>query len=175
MELPGFKYHPDPLATGNVIESDEPCECCGENRGYLYKATIYAEDEIANICPWCIASGDAASRFDAMFSDDYPLLEAGLPEQIVDEVVRRTPGYNSWQQEEWQVHCEDACEFHGYASKQELASLKDARLSEFLAVQMIDHDSWKSLVQVYQAGGNPAIYKFVCRHCDKIIYTMDHT
>ncbi len=38
MSLPTFKYHPDPLATGSVIESNVECVCCGQARGlHLYR------------------------------------------------------------------------------------------------------------------------------------------
>jgi len=94
---------------------------------------------------------------------------------VVEEVTRRTPGYNSWQQEEWQSHCGDACEFHGDATKSEIAALKDNDLSGFLKNQMIKPKVWNQILDGYQAGGNPAIYKFVCHQCRKISYTMDFT
>ena len=175
MELPKFKYHPDPVATGNIVKSDECCECCGEKRGYIYNSTIYAEEEIEFICPWCISNGEASTKFDGMFSDDYPLVDAGISESIINEVTRKTPGYNSWQQEEWQSHCDDACEFHGDATKKELEELKDTQLSEFLAVQLVDQNTWENILDAYEPGGNPAIYKFICKHCNKLIYTMDFT
>lgn len=36
MTLPKFKYHPDPVATGHLVESDTACACCGQVRGYIY-------------------------------------------------------------------------------------------------------------------------------------------
>jgi len=175
MELPEFKYHPNPIATGNIKESSETCECCGKATGYVYNSSVYAEDEIEFVCPWCIANGEAAKKFDAMFSDDDPLIEVGVPENIVEEVTKKTPGYNSWQQEEWQAHCNDACEFHGDAPKEELEKLSGDELSEFLDSQMIKPDVWENILAHYQLGGNPAVYKFLCRHCRKVIYTMDFT
>lgn len=175
MELPTFKYHPNPIATGNIKESSEACECCGKATGYVYNSSIYAEEEIEFVCPWCIANGEAAKKFDAMFSDDYPLIEAGVPENIVEEVTKRTPGYNSWQQEKWQAHCNDACEYHGDASKEELEKISGKELTEFLNSRMIKPDVWESILAHYQPGGNPVVYKFVCRHCKKLIYTMDFT
>jgi uncharacterized protein CbrC (UPF0167 family) len=83
VELPKFKYHPDPVATGAIKPSEEVCECCNRARGYVYTSTIYAEDEIQFICPWCIADGSAAQKFDGMFSDDYPLKEAGVNEEVI--------------------------------------------------------------------------------------------
>jgi hypothetical protein len=36
MSLPTFRYHPDPIATGSIIASDETCLCCEQERGYKF-------------------------------------------------------------------------------------------------------------------------------------------
>jgi uncharacterized protein CbrC (UPF0167 family) len=114
--IPAFRYHPDPIGTGSIKASDVVCRCCGQKRGFIYAGSVYARDPLRDsICPWCIADGAAAAKFDAMFSDDTPLAEANLSGEIIDEVTLRTPGYNSWQQEVWLSCCEDACEYHGDA------------------------------------------------------------
>ena len=60
MVLPTFKYHPDPVATGNVVQSDTECVCCGKARGFIYAGPVYAIEEYDHcICPWCIADGSA--------------------------------------------------------------------------------------------------------------------
>ncbi|WP_144395648.1 CbrC family protein [Pleionea sediminis] len=175
MELPKFKYHPDPISTGAIKESCEVCECCEQARGYVYASNLYAEEEIEFICPWCIADGSAAQKFDGMFSDDYPLQEAGVPEEVISEVCERTPGYNSWQQEVWQAHCGTACEFHGDAEKKDLVELAGEALERFLRVEMIKPDVWQNILEHYEKGGNPAVYKFRCPECSEFIYTMDFT
>src|SRR5215210_4945294 len=123
--LPHFTYHPDPIATGAVIESANVCQCCGLSRGFIYVASTYTalEDIEDALCPWCIATGEAAAKYDASFSDDYSLVLAGLPQSIVDEITLRTPGYVSWQSERWMIHCGDACEFHGDLPQSRLSSL----------------------------------------------------
>ena len=175
MTLPFFKYHPDPLATGAIIESELSCECCGETRGYIYTASVYSEEEVTDICPWCIASGAAAQQFEASFVDDYPLLDANVPLAVVREVCERTPGYRSWQQEVWQSHCGTACEFHGDADKAELAQLQGEALQQFLIGNLLPEKGWQRLLDGYQPGGNPAIYKFKCPSCGEVIYSMDYT
>ena len=175
MELPKFKYHHNPIKTGAIEKSDKVCQCCNKARGYIYTSSMYAEDDIDNICPWCISEGLAAKKFDGAFSDDYPLVEAGISQEIIDEVCQRTPGYNSWQQDVWQSHCNDACTFHGDAKKEELLALKEDALEEFLKAQFIEPKIWKGILEDYEEGGNPAVYKFVCTKCSKVIYTMDFT
>lgn len=174
--LPNFCYHPDPLATGSVKASDTVCRCCGEARGYVYTASVYALNELCDsICPWCIADGSAAQKFDAMFSDDIPLVQAGVPDKVIEEVTRRTPGYNSWQQETWLSCCGDACEFHGNATRPELQALNGNDLARVLADFGWREQHWPQFIQHYQPGGNPAVYKFVCRHCHTTKYAVDFT
>ncbi|MFI9835323.1 CbrC family protein [Streptomyces sp. NPDC051913] len=35
-ELPVFRYHPDPIATGAVRASAETCACCERATGWIY-------------------------------------------------------------------------------------------------------------------------------------------
>jgi uncharacterized protein CbrC (UPF0167 family) len=172
--IPAFRYHPNPIATGSVKASDGVCRCCGQVRGYIYTASLHTRElQRDSICPWCIADGSAARKFNAMFSDDHPLVEAGVPGEVIEEVTKRTPGYNSWQQEAWLSCCKDACEFHGDAPQSELQALQgDAVVRTLVAWEWRERD-WLQFVQHYQPGGNPAVYKFVCRHCGTIHYALD--
>jgi uncharacterized protein CbrC (UPF0167 family) len=173
MNLPRFRYHPNPIATGAVVPTEDVCECCGKARGYKYNSVVYAEKEVECVCPWCIADGTAAQKLDGMFLDDYPLVQAGVPQSAIDEVCRRTPGYNSWQQQIWQSHCGDACEFHGDASEAELASLGGELLDEFLKREGIKPEHWPRIRENYVPGGDASIFKFVCRTCKLPVYSLD--
>jgi uncharacterized protein len=110
-----------------------------------------------------------------MFSDDSPLVQAGVPEEVVEEVTKRTPGYNSWQQETWLSCCNDACEFHGDAPRAELQALQGDGLARTLAAWGWKERNWPQFIQHYQAGGNPAVYKFCCHHCGVVKYAVDFT
>lgn len=176
MEFPQFQYHPDPLSTGSIKASAMVCDCCGMARGFEYTASFYSPQRSKpRLCPWCIASGEAAQKYDGDFSDAFPLQEEGIADNIVDEVSKRTPGYNSWQQEVWESHCEDACEFHGDAKSAELSGLSGRELAEHLDRFGLNLEQWESFVSNYREGGNPAAYKFVCRHCGVSIYSVDFT
>ncbi|MFJ9673062.1 CbrC family protein [Streptomyces sp. NPDC101221] len=62
-DLPFFRYHPDPLASGSIRASAESCACCGRSTGWIYTATFYSAQEVSGrFCPWCIADGSAAQR-----------------------------------------------------------------------------------------------------------------
>ena len=173
VNLPKFKYHPHPLGTGSVTESSEICQCCEQARGFIYNQAMHAEAEVERICPWCIASGSAAIKFDGSFVDDHPLLLAGLSKEIIEELCLRTPGYSSWQQESWLTCCNDACAFHGDAPREELLNLDQD------GIEALSEDSGFSLydlpdmIKNYEPMGSPAFYKFICRHCGRIKYNGD--
>jgi uncharacterized protein CbrC (UPF0167 family) len=172
--LPLFLYHPDPVATGSVKQSAAKCVCCGEARGFIYCASVYGGSDIRDrLCPWCIANGKAAARYDCFFSVEDPLVAAGLPRAVIIEVTRRTPGYNSWQQEEWQVCCDDACEFHGDATVVELAELEGERLARVQGRWHFSAPRWSELLRNYIPGGGVAMHRFVCRHCGEVLYALD--
>src|SRR6266480_2367057 len=68
LPLPEFRYHPDPRATGVIVASEARCVACSRTRGFIYTGPVYAEQEFIDaFCPWCIADGTAARRFDAEF------------------------------------------------------------------------------------------------------------
>ncbi|MFE9404922.1 CbrC family protein [Streptomyces sp. NPDC006530] len=101
------------------------CVCCGRERGYVYRGPVYAVDELADrLCPWCIADGSAAERFDAHFTagtclgDDVPL-------EVFAAVDQRTPGFTAWQEPQWFFHCADGATFLGPAGSAELAAYPD--------------------------------------------------
>jgi len=173
MELPVFKYHPNPIETGAVKKSDEACECCGEKRGYTYTSIIFSQEDIETICPWCIADGSASTKFDGEFSDGCSLAKAEINEKIIDEVCKSTPAFNCWQEVEWQSHCNDACKFLGDASKEDLMMLTEVRLDNFLKEELITLEQWKNILKDYVKGGCAAVYKFECTKCSETIYTMD--
>ena len=122
-DLPTFRYHPSPVRTGSVVQRPIRCVVCNRDRRYAYVGPTYSIEEIeeGTICPWCIADGSAASTFDAAFADGHNL--SGLPSEIVTVVTTRTPCFSSWQQDVWQVHCDDACAFLDRVGKTELDRL----------------------------------------------------
>jgi uncharacterized protein len=41
MDLPVFRYHPDPIASGSIVASGAQCACCGARRGFIYTGPVY--------------------------------------------------------------------------------------------------------------------------------------
>lgn len=96
--LPTFKYHLDPVATGNVVKSETECACCGKARGFIYTGPVYAVEEYDQcICPWCIADGSAHEKLAASFTDDAGIGGGGMwdevSEEVIEEVAYRTPRF----------------------------------------------------------------------------------
>jgi len=166
--LPGFRYHPSPVATGAVRESVTRCPVCEQVTGFAYATTHYGARTLRNVCPWCIADGSAAARFKASFVDDFPLLEKGLPHAVVAEVVKRTPGFASFQQEEWQVCCGDACAFEGLLDHDAFAQLDDATLLG-LHVPTDRLDEWRA----GYTGDDYGVFAFRCLHCGGRRFRVD--
>src|SRR5512135_730287 len=107
-QLPVFRYHPDPVRTGSVVASEKTCVCCSTARGYAYADVPYTEQDVEpeTICPWCIADGSAHDKLDAEFIDAAAIPD-DVPEEAIDEIAYRTPGYASWQGEVWLSCCDD--------------------------------------------------------------------
>ena len=173
-DFPAFTYHPDPIATGAVVPSDVVCICCDRSRGYSYVGPVYSVQDLNEaLCPWCIADGSAAAKLDASFADSFPLIQAGISSEIVNEVHLRTPGYASWQQEEWLSHCNDACEFHGDASAVDVGNATSETRNDWLIRYKQDEKTWLWATDGYAPGGDSALYKFVCRHCRQVLLGWD--
>lgn len=166
MELPHFRYHPDPLATGSIKESDAICPCCGEARGFAYSGTFYSTEDVSNLCPWCIASGAAIKKFGGSFIDAG--LE-GLPAEVVNEVSAHTPAFSSWQDSQWWQHCGDAGAFVGYSGEVELSHSQIEELIEELQTSGygLSANEWREYFREVQPNSSLAVYVFRCLHCGR--------
>jgi hypothetical protein len=173
MSLPKFKYHPDPVATGHVEESETECICCEKVRGYIYIGPVYADDELDDvICPWCIADGSAHEKFDVSFTDDSAIVDE-VPEEVVEEVAHRTPGFFGWQQEHWLTCCDDAAVFLGPAGKKELKAKYADVIPEVQEECGLDGEEWDEYFNALVKGGSPTAYVFKCLHCKRLLAYSD--
>lgn len=179
MDFPSFKYSPRAFELGLFEETDEICQCCQEATGFCLATGIYCKQNLEVICPWCVASGEAAKKFKASFIQyiQPPNVDYTQPPQISaeaeDELMHRTPGYVSWQGSNWLVHCGDGCEFHGDLPAGALLNLPQATLDLFKQEHsyLFTPNNWGSLEafnEIYEPAGDLAIYQFKCRHCGLI-------
>ncbi|WP_371749783.1 CbrC family protein [Streptomyces sp. NBC_01283] len=163
--LPFFRYHPDPLASGSIRASADKCVCCDRSTGWIYTASFYTAQEInGNLCPWCIADGSAAERFEGEFSDSYGL--DGVSEATLHEVTRRTPGFHAWQDPHWLVHCHDAAAFIGEVGYTELATHPEALEQLRLDLRMSGwHDAAQLERFLTHLGEAATVMLFRCTVC----------
>ncbi|MEV4384686.1 CbrC family protein [Micromonospora sp. NPDC049580] len=176
--LPQFPYHPDPVGTGSIVAAEVVCACCGRRRPFTYAGPVFAVEELDRaLCPWCIADGRAAAMFDAQFTDVSWRVPDDVPADVTEVVLRRTPGFVGWQQEQWLHHCRDAAEFHGSVGANELAAFPDAL--EHLRLELAgsgwsdDDKDW--YLQALSKDGPVTAYLFRCRHCGSYLAYSDST
>lgn len=173
-DLPGFRYHPNPVATGAIKSSDVTCVCCRQRRGFIYASSPYCKEDLTEkLCPWCIADGSAADKYSAEFTDGVSLVRAKVPAQVVEEVCKRTPGFIAWQEELWLACCNDACAFLGDAAPEDLESLQGEERQELLSEWEMSDEDFDHLIGQYQPGGSTAVYKFRCLHCGRLRFYYD--
>jgi uncharacterized protein CbrC (UPF0167 family) len=174
MEIPVFKYHPDPIATGSIVASRGVCPVCEQYRDYAYYGVPYGIKELEKICPWCIADGSAHQKYDVQFTDPagvggYKKWES-VPVDVTSEVAYKTPGFAGWQQEEWFTHCGDAGAFLGPMGNGEL------RRAGPEAIGVIRADfaargtkaEWDKYLATLDVKNGPTAYLFRCCHCGKL-------
>ena len=169
MELPVTKYHPDPVATGSVeANPDQPCLCCNRIRGYIYTGPAYSEIFhylSGSICPWCVADGSAARQFRCEFTDT-GTIEDIADAKVLEELAKRTPGFDAWQQEQWLTCCGDAAAFLGRAGAAELDG-------EFAAAKSALAGLGKKYIAALKKDEEPTAYIFRCLHCEKYLAYAD--
>ncbi|WP_284638282.1 CbrC family protein [Paenibacillus silviterrae] len=160
--LPTFKYHPKPIETGMIIESNAICPVCEEKTDHVYVGPFFSIDEVEDICPWCIENGQAAIKFDAEFQDSASCEEIPTKEKL-DELVHRTPGYSGWQQEKWLNHCDDFCAFIGYVGWKEIEGIAHELTEDFNRYGYNEEEIQKYLKKEGSLQG----YLFQCITCKK--------
>ncbi|WP_139921737.1 CbrC family protein [Hymenobacter sp. DG01] len=167
--LPQFTFNPNAYTLGLFEQKDITCECCQQPRPYNYTGPIYCEADVEDLCPWCIADGSAAAKWDAEFQD-WASVEGNSPDPAeasapinaasLEEVVSRSPGCNSWQQGVWLTHCQDMCVFLGYVGGEDIRPL--------LPELRPDLQGWPDedfLLRSLSADGGLTGYLFQCHHC----------
>ncbi len=173
--LPFFKYHPDPLATGAFTQADPPktCQCCGKPAPVYYEGPFYSVEDVFCLCPDCIASGQAARKFQGEFQDPCSVDEGVQDLAKLEELICRTPGYRGWQQEHWRAHCGDYCAFLGYVGYRELKQMG-------IVEQVLEDSMWEEwceapeeLLHALDNGGSVQGYLFRCLHCGKYLLWID--
>lgn len=165
---PTFKYSPNLDEIGVLNTNASVCDCCGET---VEKSvgSMYCREEIECVCLTCIANGKAAEKFDGDFIQDAEIDQVTDQEKI-DELFKRTPGYISWQGENWLAHCQDFCAYLGEVGTKELEEMgiADQVISEYEAL-----GEYEDIRPYLTKSGSMCGYLFQCLHCGKYRLWVD--
>src|SRR5216683_2326627 len=177
MTLPTFRYHPDPIRSGSIVESEKKCRCCRQVRGYVYSGPAYCEEDLEDeICPWCIADGSAHRMFEAEFVG-YEAFPDGTPQAAIDEIMQRTPGYSAWQSEHWPLCCGDASAFRGPTGIKEIRAteyqLEGLLMGHIVQEMKISGGAAHRLLDSLDKDRGPTAYVFQCLHCNRHLFHVD--
>jgi uncharacterized protein CbrC (UPF0167 family) len=162
--LPIFKYNPDAEKHGLLVRRNAVCPCCQQATDIVYEGPFYSAETVHDLCPWCIADGSAAKKYDGEFTDSEGAEDVDDYKMQI-ELMARTPGYIAWQQEKWPSHCGDFCSFRGIVGQKEIAPLAEELIDdiEMLADEFSMDE--EELVESLLAGGDMQGYLFQCLHC----------
>lgn len=176
--LPEFRYHVDPLASGSIEASSTKCACCQKARGFIYTGPVYAEDELDDaLCPWCIADGSAAKKFEAEFVSDEAFAD-GTSQEIIQTICERTPGFNAWQTEQWPSCCDEPAAFVTPAGSEDIRT-KYLRLEGPLMMYIVHElgisgGAAKKVLESLHRDHSPTAFIFKCLHCDNQPVYVDY-
>ncbi len=180
MELPKFKYHPDPVKTGSIKKSDETCECCGKKMGYIYSGSMYGRNTPENLCPWCISDGTAYEKYELEFASIMPAVidpnnpsEINCSEKAFNELLHKTPAFSSYQEIEWPNHCEDFCEFHGLAKVSDVKEISEGEKTRLFETSYLDEEELAHLVSGEDSEELHYFLKFKCVKCGELKFQFD--
>ena len=115
-DYPVFRFCPNPLRTQSVIESSEPCQCCGKVSKYSYVVALYShetDEEYIGLCLDCISNGKAARKYKASFTERDEIANRTTDKAATEEIMYRTPSFSTWQEREWLSHCKMPCAYIG--------------------------------------------------------------
>ncbi|MGI4870250.1 MAG: CbrC family protein [Janthinobacterium lividum] len=169
--LPTFFYNPNAYKIGIIQPENIVCKCCGAARNFSYKAGLYSRhrrEETHPLCPWCIADGRAAAKFNGSFvgyfdnvDPDPSHVNQPVSAASLETVSHRTPGYIALQDLFWLTHCDEACVFLGYVGSKELLPVWEEVLPDIVAGEWDEDDVRNHLDQ----NGDMVGYLFQCPRC----------
>ncbi len=202
--FPTFTYYPDPIGGGAFHETQDPCPCCGEVRGWGYVFGPYCPGESPeNLCPWCIADGSASEKygtdghkadftgdlFEIRRDDDGRITEVlnpfitdlTVPQEQWEELSCRTPRFLTWQEPQWLACCSTPAQYLGQPTGAELKALDDLDvpggvLDSLRATSHWGADGTPVEARVDHVGpdASEVVYLFRCSGCGRHLAYSDN-
>ena len=170
--LPNFRYFPDPLGTKTFRQGEQhKCDCCGKETEIWYQKPFYSAEKVNCLCPECIASGEAAEKFDGDFHDGYTGTVSDPARK--EEWYKRTPGYHSWQENRWYAHCGDFCAFINYVKWEDLVEMRIDKEIEETYEEDVNCYELEQVKECMTRDSYLQGYLFRCLHCGRHFITVD--
>ncbi|WP_081790755.1 CbrC family protein [Deinococcus phoenicis] len=171
-----FPYYADPLADGCFKQEAITCEVCEQRREWAYTGGLYAANEPDSLCPWCVADGSAAARFEGTFQDVYFSETASTESRSA--VLERTPRVVLWNPVHWPDHCGECCTYLGT-----LDPSAQPQLAAQESIQWEARDLARSISATWTAEdlldcavrGTMTLHLFRCRNCETYSLSLDGT
>jgi len=176
--LPVFTYFPDPVGYGCIVNKASVCPCCEKPCNHMYIGPLTGKSTPDEVCPWCIADGSAAKQWSAMFNEVVNV-PAGVPAEVVEEILGRTPGYWTWQGNAWLFSDRDAMLLLGAVDGSQIVKEDNPEKIEACMTALrkwtwnfdLTIDFLKKVVPY----GAPAIHLFQDRHSGAFVAYADMT
>lgn len=167
-----FNYMSDDYLSTVFADESFTCDCCKKISNAKYIGPQYSTaDNDASLCPDCIQTGEAVqSGLVDFFNEIDPEC---VDENVSSEISCRTPGIFTWQDQEWATHCNDACEYHGDATAQDIIKADEKTIQIWMERYDQSRNDWDTFMSGYQPGGDQGVYKFSCKHCNAIVLNWD--
>lgn len=167
-----FKYMSENYLATVFTEGLFTCDCCREVKELKYIGPQYSSGtNDAILCAQCIQNGEAVeSGLVGFFNEIDPEC---VDDNVSNEICCRTPGFFTWQDQEWATHCNDACEFHGDASAQDIIDADESTIRIWMERYDQSRKHWGSFMTGYLPGGDQGVYKFICKHCNAMVINWD--
>ena len=111
-----------------------------------------------------------------MYSDAQPLIKAGVPDAVIEEVTQRTPGFSAWHRRTvGNAVAATPANIHGQTSRAHLGLLAAPAVEQFLSLTKWSPEQWTEFVSdVYEpAAAAPSVLHFVCRACKESKFSLD--
>lgn len=175
-KLPQFTYFPDPIGNGCIVADPNVCACCMTEHSHRYVGPRYSVTDVEHICPWCIADGRAAQKWDMSFNDIHGL-PATVPDEIRDVILHRTPGFQTWQSNKWLFSADDALVFVGEVTGTMIVRNGDPGQRDACFDAMAKWQIPRSIEMLEEVvpGGQPSIYLFRDRATGTFVAYADMT
>jgi len=172
LQLPKFKYNPNPIETECLEKSDKTCEICNKKRGYIATSIMRCVDTIYDICPWCIADGSASKKHNGEFVVNIENANS-LSSEILQEISYRTVSYPAYQELVWLTHCNDGCEFLGHACEQDFKFISEEETQRLIDEKTFTKEHIENLKISNDTSELPYLLKFRCVHCNELKFLVD--